>query len=240
MLAHWLACAVVYVAVSRLSRLQDLPRLAAGALAGATLAACVGLSQVAFDLTLIPQAAGPSATMANRDLAASYLVAVVPLALLVRGRSRWAVAGGLVVILGFLPFTRSRGAALAVALQLVLLVGCVLVHGRTQRARSGVPVMAAALALVTLGGAAILFWTATDSAKGRSLGIRQELAASAVAMGLDHPLRGVGLGRFGDSTPPTAPRSAASSGCCGSSMRTTSRCRCSPRPDCRGCWRSAG
>ena len=91
-LAHWAACGVAYLAVSRLSTIGDVRWLARGALLGAAAVACVGLGQAVFHFSGVPQAAGPSGTMANRDLAAAYLVAVAPLAMLAGRRRRWPVS----------------------------------------------------------------------------------------------------------------------------------------------------
>ena len=204
-LLQWLTCGVFYVVVSRLARRQDLRRLASGALVGAALATCVGFGQVVFALAVVPQAVGPAATMANRDLAAAHLVTVLPLALLALGRRRWLVAAAAAAIVGFLPFTKARGAALAIGLQLVIVVGVVVVRVSAERARLRVAAIAAALAIATFGATASLFVTAVDPAKERSLGIRRDLATTALAMGLEHPLLGVGLGRFGAEYPAHGP-----------------------------------
>ena len=204
-LAHWAACGVAYLAVSRLSTIGDVRWLARGALLGAAAVACVGLGQAVFHFSGVPQAAGPSGTMANRDLAAAYLLAVAPLAMLAGRRRRWPALVALALLIAFLPVTRSRAAALALALQLAVLIWVLVARGWVRRVRLGLAGVAVGLALATLGVAAGLGWTLTDTAKGRSLGIRWDLAASALQMGVDHPWTGVGLGRFEAAYPAYGP-----------------------------------
>ncbi len=196
-LAQWAACAVVYVVVSRAARPADAPRLAGGLLLGGALVAVVGLGQALLGLDLVPQAAAPSATMANRNVAAGYLAALAPLALWPwsnrRVRSLAVLAA--IAMLAFLPFTRSRTALTAVALQLLLLglAEARLTPLARPRRLATAALLAASLALV-LGAA----WVSrSDPEKARSASIRFRLAGSAARMALDRPLLGVGLGGFG-------------------------------------------
>ncbi len=196
-LLHWAACALVYLLASRTARLVDVPRLAAGALIGATLVAVLGLAQAVFGLSAIPQAIGPAGTMANRNLAAGYLASVAPLALVLwdRPSSRRLAIAALAPILAFLPFTLSRAAAVALALQAVILAtrGA---RSEPRRARARARLLAGSLvAAVALAFAFGL--SARDAAKAGSVGIRRSLAASALRMAEERPLLGVGLGRFG-------------------------------------------
>lgn len=198
-LGHWAACAVVYGVVSRTARASDVPRLAGGLLLGGAAAAAVGLGQALLGLDLVPQAAAPAATLANRSVAAGYVAAVAPLALLAWSRrpARVAAAVAATAMLAFLPFTRSRSAAVAVALQLVLLA-VAWARGaprepRWARRASTTAVLAASLALLL----AAAWITRADPAKARSASIRWTLAGSALSMALDRPLLGVGLGGFG-------------------------------------------
>ena len=197
-LGHWAACAVVYGVVSRAARLADAPRLAGGLLLGGAAVAAVGLGQALLGLDFVPQAAVPAATLANRNVAAGYVAAVAPLALLA-GTSRLVRAAAAVAataMLAFLPFTRSRTAAVAVALQLVLLALAWVRPAPRARGRArGAPA-----ALLTAGLVLVLVaaWvTRADPEKARSASIRWSLAGSAVSMAMDRPLLGVGLGGFG-------------------------------------------
>jgi hypothetical protein len=162
--------------------------------------AAVGLGQALFGLDLVPQAAAPAATLANRNVAAGYLVVVAPLALLAWS-SRLARAGAAVALaaaLAFLPFTRSRAAFLALALQLALLA---LARTRPALRRSHGDLRVApcllATSLALLLGAAWL--TRADPEKAESTSLRWRLAGSALSMAGDHPILGMGLGGFGTS-----------------------------------------
>jgi O-antigen ligase len=201
-LAQWLACGLVYVLVSRAARRTDVPRLATGAFAGAVVVAAVGLAQSLFAISFVPQAVTPASTLANRDLAGAYLVAVLPLALLVSTRrgSRVVAAAGAGLILAFVPFTQSRAAALAVAAEIVVWAAW---PRRGSVARRGRP-LAAALAVGSVAALA-LWWTVSQPAKTRSLSIRASLAESALSLGRAHPLLGVGLGRFEAAYPEGGP-----------------------------------
>jgi O-antigen ligase len=196
-LGHWAACAVVYGVVSHAARSADAPRLVGGLLFGGAAVAAVGLGQALFGLDFVPQAAVPAATLANRNVAAGYLVAVAPLALLAWSSRPARVLAALAasVMLAFLPFTRSRAAAVSVALQLVLLaLAWARPAPRALRAR-GVPaaLLAAGLALLL----STAWVTQVDPEKTRSTSIRWSLAGSALSMAQDHPMLGVGLGGFG-------------------------------------------
>jgi O-antigen ligase len=197
-LVHWTACAVVYGVVSRASGTAEVPRLAGGLLFGGAAAAAVGLGQALLGLDFLPQAAGPAATLANRNVAAGYVAAVAPLALLAWSsrQARAAAAVAAAAMLAFLPFTRSRAAAVAVALQLVLLaLAWARPVPRASRSARGASaaLLAASLAVVL----AVAWVTRADPEKARSASIRWSLAGSALSMALDRPLLGVGLGGFG-------------------------------------------
>ncbi len=205
-LGHWMACGVVYVLVSRAAGARDLPRLAGGLLLGGAGAAAVGLGQALVGLDWVPQAAAPAATLANRNVAAAYLAAVSPLALVAwstRG-ARAAAALGAATMLAFLPFTRSRGALAAVAVQLALLA----LARRRLRAPARkwalvAPAVLVAAAVALVSGAAWL--SLADPQKARSTSIRGSLALGAAAMTVEHPLLGVGLGGFAAHYPSHGP-----------------------------------
>jgi hypothetical protein len=209
-LGHWTACGVVYLLVSRAAGPGDVPRLAAGLLLGGAGVAAVGLGQALFGLDWVPQAAAPAATLANRNVAAAYLAAVAPLALVAwpRRGARVAAALAAVPMLAFLPFARSRAAFLAVALQLVLLAVVRLPgRGRPASRRSRGPGVAQAVLMtmaLALAGAAA--WVSlADAQKARSASIRGSLALGAAAMAVEHPLLGVGLGGFAGHYPSRGP-----------------------------------
>jgi len=166
----------------------------------------VGLGQALLGLDFLPQAAAPAATLGNRNVAAGYLAAIAPLALLAWSSrlARAVAAVAAPTMLAFLPFTRSRAAAMAVALQLVLLaLAWARPAPRAPRgARGAIPaLLAASLALVL----AAAWVTRADPEKARSVSIRWSLAGSALSMALDRPLLGVGLGGFGAAYPSLGP-----------------------------------
>jgi hypothetical protein len=192
-LGLWAACALAYVLVSRAARAEDALRLGGALLLAGASVALVGLGQALLGLDVVPQAAAPAGTLANRNVAAAFCAAVVPLALLpwrsaLARRAAWAAA---LLVLAYLPFTRSRAAALALAVPLVLLAASATSDGvRLGRLRR--PALAAVIVLV----GAVAAFSLLDAPKARSLGIRAELAARALAIAGENPLLGVGLGGF--------------------------------------------
>jgi O-antigen ligase len=192
-LGLWSACAIAYLLVSRAARAEDALRLGGALLLAGAAVALVGLGQALFGLDLVPQAVAPAGTLANRNVAAAFCAAVLPLALLPwRGAlAPRAARTAALLVLAYLPFTRSRAAALAVAVPLVLLAASATAAERlTGRVRR----LALAAAVLLVGAAATL--SLVDPPKARSLGIRAELAARSLAIAKESPILGVGLGGF--------------------------------------------
>jgi O-antigen ligase len=209
-LAHWTSCIAVYGVVSRVVRRPSEVRLLlAGAFGGAVGVALVGLLQGLLQLDLVPSAAGPAGTLANRNAAAGYLVAVLPLGLwlwTVRNRAaRVGVLFGSAAVLAFLPLTLARVAAVALAVQLLILwrlrtrQSRISTPGRLAAFRGAAPWLVAAGTVGLLGSAIGL--TMVSPEKGRSLSIRGSLARSALAMAAEKPVLGIGLGGFADEYP---------------------------------------
>lgn len=176
----------------------------------------IGLAQAWFGWEGIPQARPPAATFANRNVAAETLVVLIPLALTalksarsVRGRFIVALSGGLGT--AFLIATRSRGGWVAA------LVGWgagLLLLGWTQRGQFvsvwhewRIPALAflipsLAALIVPVRGAeplpSVMTTVTTFSREGAegSLAIRSALRQNTLAMIEEHPLLGVGPGRF--------------------------------------------
>jgi putative inorganic carbon (HCO3(-)) transporter len=204
-LGHWLACALAYILVSRLARPEDARRLCGALLLGGAGVALVGLSQGLFDLELVPQAVAPASTLANRNVAAAFVVVVMPLALVpwstpLARRAAWAAV---VLMAAFLPLTRSRAAALGVALQLLLLAALLRKMAGPGPGERRPWIVVPAVVLLALGGAAWL--TRVDPMKQRSVDIRADLAASAFSMARERPLLGFGLGGFTQAYPAYGP-----------------------------------
>ena len=196
-LAHWSACAIVYLLVSRAGGRVDRSRLLAGLLLGGAIAAAAGLGQSLGGLAFIPQAVAPASTLANRNVAAGYVAAIAPLALLAWGSraARIAAFAAAGTILAYLPFTRSRSAAVAVAVQVVLVA--LALPGASWRSPLRRRGSRAGLLIASLGLLALVAWVSrTDIQKARSAAIRGSLAASAFSMVLERPLLGMGLGGY--------------------------------------------
>ena len=205
-LGHWAACAVVYAVVSRAARLADVPRLAGALLLGGAAVAVVGLGQALLGLDLVPQAAVPAATLANRNVAAGYLAAIAPLALLAWSsrlvRAAAAVAAdrdaGLPPLHAVAHRRRGGGPAARPA-------GARLGAARPAGAASEPESLSGPAGREPRPGARRRVGHAGRPREGRSASIRWSLAGSALSMALDRPLLGVGLGGFGARYPSHGP-----------------------------------
>jgi O-antigen ligase len=180
-----------------------------------TLVSLAGLAQAWWGWTGLPQAHAPGSTFLNRNVAAQALVALlpllVPLALVERGWQRWGGALAGAAGLALLVATRSRGAALGALLGWGLAASVAVLVARRMR---GKPWSRGGLwAGVVLAGGLISFFTPVVAPQGRlpspveivgdlsgiraaSFATRQALLGNTLAMTLDHPLAGVGPGRF--------------------------------------------
>jgi tetratricopeptide (TPR) repeat protein len=129
-----LVFALLFVAVQILIGPGDLIMLARCSAVGGAALAVVGVCQylgLAFEW--IPSVGMPSGTFAFRNLAASYLIGSLPLALLAFAlesttwkRLLWAGCAALMAL--FLLYTRTRGAWMGTALALLLVSVVVLCH----------------------------------------------------------------------------------------------------------------
>lgn len=124
---QWTACAVAYFLVTRLVRSEEeARRLLSFLFWSGFLSAGLGILQYLFKVDFVPQAFPPAATFMNRNMAAQFIVAVLPLgaAFLVagpgHGRIRLAAACGLMVL--FLLYAFSRSGLVALTAQAVLLL----------------------------------------------------------------------------------------------------------------------
>jgi len=144
-----------------------------------------GLGGVAA-LYAIAQALGPArqahSFFANRNFAGAGLAMLLPWAM--RTRWRWPLL--LLLLLG-IAATESRGGALAGAVALALTMP------RWRR-----PLLLGLPVAVVAGG---LLW-----GPGNTIEVRKVWYRAAVAMGLDHPLQGLGSGGFAREYPPVRPR----------------------------------
>lgn len=174
---HWAACAGIFVAATDRLRTRGNRTwlLTAMAVSGMAVAA-IGLAQSLLGFSWIPQMAPPSATLANRNMAAHVVVIALPagLALWLTGRRRMtalAWAGGCGLAMAFLVHTGTRGAwlaglAMAVAFTGIAVFSCRRLLGRaagravarTSLRRQGAPALLAIGIFVLLANATPEGW----------------------------------------------------------------------------------
>lgn len=126
-LSHWLTCGLIYILVLNVMRHEtDCRRLLASIAVAAGAVAVLGLSQHLLGLDLLPQAAPPSATFANKNVAAQFMVLALPVsAALILTSSRpgcWLWMLIFAIILVFIFFTGTRAAWLAVLIQCLVVM----------------------------------------------------------------------------------------------------------------------
>jgi len=129
-LGHWAACAAIGLLVAAEVREEgDVRWLLRSIFAGGVAVAVLGVLQYLLAVTWVPQAFPPAATFVNKNVAAQFVVMVIPLgvALLLEASSRTeaatvAVGNGLLCL--YLFDTRTRSAWLGfLAVGMVWLVG---------------------------------------------------------------------------------------------------------------------
>ncbi len=152
----WAAAGLVYLLLGLLPlTLRNLERLLVGLFVAGTVVALVGLAQAAFGLAWIPQAYAPAATFANKNVAAGFVAAVLPLGAAALGRPGrhrlWLVTAGSVAIGAFVFAAMSRAAWLAVAAEALVFVALWLRRARPIVPKPAVHAAAACLALALLG-----------------------------------------------------------------------------------------
>ncbi len=149
------------------------------------------------------------ATLGNPDYLAGYLVALLPMSLILTLRSsgqRWWFGFRAITLLLFagLLVTRVRGSLLALGLSLLVLVlGLWMPWGKTLAAKNK-KTLGIAFALLLAGGAA--YWFRYGGLNAFDMGqvsVQQRLQTYQVGMEMlkDHPLTGIGLGQLGRDYP---------------------------------------
>jgi len=189
----WLAAATGYALLFHLAdRGQDLRPVAAAALAAGAVVAVLGIGQAVGGWTFVPQAFPPSATFANKNIAAQFAVGVLPLGLAWmtgsrRDRSWAALAMALLVV--FVALTRTRSAAAAAVVETLVLAAW---WGRGRRWLWATAAMAAAVIVAVI---ALQWRTASAGSVARvSVEGRAAIWRNTLVMIREHPLIGVGLG----------------------------------------------
>lgn len=212
---HWAAGGAWFLAVSRTVSAPAPARVLAIALFLSGVAVAVlGLAQHLFSVGLVFQAVPPAATFVNKNIAAQYVVATLPLGLaaLADGPGRrWmtpaTIACGTAasVMAVFLVVATTRSAWLAAAVEVLVIAA--LVSAPRPRAMRWLAAAVAALAV-----AAVAFGTLRRQAPAvpvfTSVQHRQAIWMNTAAMIADAPLHGVGLGNHKVHYPPYARRRA--------------------------------
>lgn len=215
---HWVAAGLAFVLLVQIAdRSSDLRPVLRAAFAAGVVVAVLGIGQRLFDWRFIPQAFPPAATFANKNMAAQFVVAVLPfgLALAVDGARRrlhvFAAVAGAGLLLTFVAVSRTRSAAVAVAVQAVLLV----VLWRRPRMRSAAWAIAAAVAVAVAVGVqhartspAATSQPTEPSASVTSVQGRLAIWRNTLVMIREHPAIGVGLGGHAATYPLYARRAA--------------------------------
>jgi tetratricopeptide (TPR) repeat protein len=189
----WLAAATGYLLLFHLADgADDLRPVAAAALAAGAVVAALGIGQAMWGWTFVPQAFPPSATFANKNIAAQFAVGVLPFGLVWMARPGGGrSAGGAVaaLLLVFVALTRTRAAAVALLVEMIVLAAW---WGRGRRwlwALAGLTAAALALAITLQVRAA-----SAGSVSALSVQGRLAIWRNTLVMIREHPVIGVGLG----------------------------------------------
>jgi tetratricopeptide (TPR) repeat protein len=191
---HWLAAAIAYALVFHLGdRGKDLRPIVAAALAAGAAIAVLGLGQAVWGWTFVPQAFPPSATFANKNVAAQFAIGVLPFGLVwltgsKRGRPLALAAVATVLLLAFVALTRTRSAAVAAVVESLVLAAWW--KGSRRRAWA----LAAVAAALVMAVAVQHRWSTAGSASTSSVQGRLAIWGNTLVMIREHPVIGVGLG----------------------------------------------
>ncbi len=223
LLVAWPTAAVAQATPTASSRLVRLLVLLGGLTAAYAILQAVGLDlpiyrqqegQVLSATFAVGAGGPPFATLGNPNFLGEYLAALLPLAVAAaladRGRVRWAVGGAAALMAVALPFTSARGAWLAAVAGLAATAS---LRPRTADTRGRLPAIALAVIAVGVIAAAVMQHFTLVSGPWDKLvsTVRQVTTAgegrrlwwgATALMVADHPLAGVGEGRFREVYPP--------------------------------------
>jgi len=225
---HWVGCAAWFVAVSRtVARPEEARLLALALFASGAAVAALGLAQYLFGVAAIYQAIPPAATFVNKNIAAQYVVATLPLGLaaLVEWPRLRVTARGVVCALAavamavFLVVTVTRSAWLAAWAEILAVVTITAGARRLRLSRSMAAAVVIVIGLVTvlsgMAGRLRAVLLPAPAAHGEtapmyytSIQHRQAIWLNTGAMIADAPVLGVGLGNHKVHYPPYARRIA--------------------------------
>lgn len=125
---HWAACILLFFLLQQIIDSEHQVLKLLGVLYAAGLfTAIIGICQYLFNIDFIPQSVKPSATFANKNMAAQFIVLTFPLAIALLCWSRqktaiWlaAISAGIMIV--FLVYTQTRAAWVAVFFELILII----------------------------------------------------------------------------------------------------------------------
>ncbi|SMN02375.1 Oligosaccharide repeat unit polymerase Wzy [uncultured Candidatus Thioglobus sp.] len=130
----WFAVLCAYIVGYHLkSDNQNLIKFSWGLLIAAFLIALIGILQYWFDPFSLTQAATPSSTFGNKNMATQPLVLILPLALFllssktIKGDQAWIVAILSALVMLFVFYTRTRSSWLSILIEIILIAGFMLI-----------------------------------------------------------------------------------------------------------------
>ncbi|SMN01640.1 Lipid A core-O-antigen ligase [uncultured Candidatus Thioglobus sp.] len=112
---------------------KNLIKFCWGLLIAAFLIALIGILQYWFDPFSLTQAATPSSTFGNKNMATQPLVLILPLALFllgsktIKGNQAWIVATLSALVMLFVFYTRTRSSWLSILIEIALIAGFMLI-----------------------------------------------------------------------------------------------------------------
>jgi O-antigen ligase len=221
---------IVWIGLNSFTR-ERLPWLAWGIFLGGFTASLWAALQFWTAFSLFPQGPPPSSTFVNRNFFAEFAICTLPFGAILLARARLsamvallAVANGLVIVA--VMMTGTRGALMALWLQLVVLYPYAFVQFRRQLAIGqwgiGVRLLAAGALLATVAGLGMIPTgndavvqegrgltalergvrrTASISPDDHSLGVRAIMWRATLRVIQGRPLSGVGAGAWESEVP---------------------------------------
>ena len=184
--SQWAMCGLVFFLFQQLQLSKEMIiRLLSGIYITGVIVSMLGICQHLFQFNIIPQAAPPAATFANKNMAAQFIVLTLPLAVLLFKKKRWLVALSSVVMLTFLYFTHCSSAWIAVGAEIVLVAFILNIKSRNK-------------AMIVLIGVALLLGVNFIEQEVKSLSAQQRLDvwANTIKIIEDKPIAGYGPGNF--------------------------------------------
>jgi len=197
---HWLLCSIIFFVVFEVfySNLW-IKRFMISLCIGCAGVVALGLGQVFFDITWVPQVVAPSATFANANLAAEYVSLVVPLTTVLGIVSLNRPRGWVLIIFTALAITyafcaNARAAMLAIFCAWAWMAGLFLA-GR-QRFIRLLPGVVLIMMLAVLAVFSKLDNLDVNRWMGGSMAYRTIVWQNALEMVREKPLKGFGAGTF--------------------------------------------